>query len=42
MLLGFVAEQVATQYLATQLKPSHGINNLSFFDLKREFVSFFV
>jgi len=31
---------VAAQYVVTHPQPSHNINNLSFFALKREFLSF--
>jgi hypothetical protein len=38
--LGLVAGSEAAQYVVTHPQPSHNINNLSFFALKREFLSF--
>jgi hypothetical protein len=38
--LGLVAALVAAQYVVTHSQPSRDINNLSFFALKREFLSF--
>jgi hypothetical protein len=38
--LGLVAASVAVQYVFTHPQPPHNINNLSFFALKREFLSF--
>ncbi len=39
--LRLVAASVAVQYVFTHPRPSHNINNLSFFALKREFLSFY-
>ncbi len=39
--LGLVTTSMAAQYVVTHPQPSHNINYLSFFALKREFLSFF-